>query len=82
MQGLAAAMESVTFAVGLTTAPSGVGRFQKWKRQALGQCSDLTLTGKNSSQLPKKNGCVRNPTQQYVLDTQQKNKGGKCLPCG
>lgn len=82
MQGLAAAVESVTFAVGSTTAPSGVGRFQKWKRKALGQCSDLTLTGKHSSLLQNKNSCVRNPTQHYMLDTQQKSKDGKWWPCG
>lgn len=64
MQELAAAMESVAFAVGLTTAPSGVGRFQ---RQALRQCSDLTLTGKHTSLVPKK--CKKPNPAVYVGHT-------------
>lgn len=54
MRELRAAVESVVFAVGSTTALSGVGRFKKWKRQALRQCDDLTPTGKHRSLLQKK----------------------------
>lgn len=59
VQELAATVESVLFAVRSTTALSGVGKLKKkWNRQALRQCSDLTLTGRHRQSCKKSNPAV------------------------